>query len=157
MNITGATVRELLQSGGQSLTTIMNTRLLDQEEKKQVNTADQYVIIFPEDKTSATGKPNNMTDSKTENSATTNSYGTQYGGEFAGLSGVTNKLTAAEIEERYRSITGDQEGEVPLDYDEYLATITGIVKSSSQMGKAIKDYANSDLATNIIGLSLIHI
>ena len=155
MNITGATVRELLQSGGQSLTTIINTRLLDQEEKKQVNTADQYVIIFPEDKTSATGKPNNMTDSKTENSATTNSYGTQYGGEFAGLSGVTNKLTAAEIEERYRSITGDQEGEVPLDYDEYLATITGIVKSSSQMGKAIKDYANSDLATNIIGKATI--
>ena len=37
VNITGRTVREILQSGGQSLTTLLNTRQQDKEEKNQVN------------------------------------------------------------------------------------------------------------------------
>tara|TARA_R110000851_G_scaffold293410_3_gene447951 strand:+ start:2278 stop:5397 length:3120 start_codon:yes stop_codon:yes gene_type:complete len=152
--VTGATVRELLQSGGQSLTTILNTRLLDMQDKGQVNVADQYVIVFPEDRTSATGRPS-AASSNSSSGATINPYGSMADGEFGGMASSSNQLTRAELTEQYRSITGDNEGEVPLNYDQYINSISGIVRSSTEFGSAFKDYANSDFATNIIGQAAI--
>ena len=47
--ITGRTVREILQTGGKSITSIMNARLLEMQEAEQVAVADQFVIIFPKE------------------------------------------------------------------------------------------------------------
>lgn len=146
VNITGRTVREILQSGGQSLTTLLNTRQQDKEEKNQVNVGDQYVIIFPEDKTSASGKPPPATQKKTPMATS------QYGGDY-GEFDTSGSISKRELTEIYRSITGDADGEVPLNYDEYVNSITGRVKASSDLGKAFKEYANSDFATNVIGMS----
>ena len=47
VSIKGRTVREILQTGASSVTSVMNNRLLEMQEKNQVNVADQFVIIFP--------------------------------------------------------------------------------------------------------------
>jgi len=146
MNITGRTVREILQSGGQSLTTILNTRQKDKEDKNQINVGDQYVIIFPEDRTSASGKPQTTTKKRTPMATS------QYGGDY-GEFDTSGRISKRELTEIYRSITGDADGEVPLNYDEYVNSITGRVSASSEVGKAFREYANSDFATNVIGMS----
>ena len=48
--IKGRTVREILQTGASSVTSVMNNRLLEMQEKNQVNVADPLVIIFPGDR-----------------------------------------------------------------------------------------------------------
>ena len=47
--LTGDTMLTLLQTGGQSLSTVLNERLLDQEDKKQIKSPDQYVFLFPKE------------------------------------------------------------------------------------------------------------
>jgi hypothetical protein len=146
ISITGSTVRELLQTGGQSLTTVINTRLLDKEENDELDTADQYVIIFP-----SSGEY----DSNTKNSSrvvSTQNRAMQTADGPPGSTAVDFTLSKAELQKQYSSITGNTD-DVPLNYDEYISQITGIVKSSSQFGKAFKDYANSDYAKNEVGES----
>ena len=47
--LTGDNMLTLLQTGGQSLSTVLNERLLDQEDKKQIKSPDQYVFLFPKE------------------------------------------------------------------------------------------------------------
>ena len=62
LNLSGKTVQEILQSGGNSLSSVLNTRLLKSKEAKQVNKVDQYIVMFPTKRSSADeailGKPN---------------------------------------------------------------------------------------------------
>ena len=67
--ITGRTVREILQTGGKSITSIMNARLLEMQEAEQVSVADQFVIIFPKEGASTFSPTANA---ETNNSATMN-------------------------------------------------------------------------------------
>ena len=46
-SIVGNQLSEILQSGGQSLTTVLNTTLLKREEEETRTFADEYVILFP--------------------------------------------------------------------------------------------------------------
>merc|ERR1711991_480983 len=47
ITIVGNQLSEILQSGGQSLTTVLNTTLLKREEEETRTFADEYVILFP--------------------------------------------------------------------------------------------------------------
>lgn len=155
ITITGQTVREILQSGGQSLTTLLNTREFEKAEKGISSTPDQYVIVFPKDLTSATGKPQSGWDSRAQAAGRATAPTGYYQ-----MDGFENRrsstgMTKLEINKQYQSITGDLDEQAPANFDEYLNTVSGVVKSSSELGKSIKEYANSDLATNFIGKSLV--
>jgi len=47
--LNGDNMLTLLQTGAQSLSTVLNERLLDQKDKKQIKTPDQYVFLFPKE------------------------------------------------------------------------------------------------------------
>ena len=51
--ISGETVEKILQSGAQSLTTVINTALLKREKNDKRSFADEYVILFPVKESSA--------------------------------------------------------------------------------------------------------
>ena len=50
ITIVGNQLSEILQSGGQSLTTVLNTTLLKREEEETRTFADEYVILFEKTK-----------------------------------------------------------------------------------------------------------
>jgi hypothetical protein len=47
--IVGRNIVEMLQKGPQSLTTVLNKRLLEKQQAKTVTSPDEYIIIFPKD------------------------------------------------------------------------------------------------------------
>ena len=61
LNLSGRDVQEVLQTGGKSLTSVLNERLLKGKEAKQVSKTDQYIIMFPKERSTAKeailGKP----------------------------------------------------------------------------------------------------
>lgn len=160
--ITGRTVKEMLQTGAQGLTTIMNSRLLDMQEKKQINTADQFIILFPEDRASSTGTPLKGTPEGKRNSATADpwaGFGAQ--GEFGTGASVPSDpqelpgLAVAALEELFQSVTGDATATAPANFDEYVNSISALVTTSSETGQLLKLYASSDVSSNSIGKSNI--
>ena len=151
LNVTGNTVKEILQSGAKSVTSVMNKRLQDMEKQGQINVADQFVVLFPGDRasasspvadgsiqSSATSTPSlDMMDVYNENFATADDQA--YGGS-----------SANELSSYWQSYSGS-DSEVPANFDEYLTQISGNVVSSSWLGKGIKKYAQSDFSNNKIG------
>ena len=144
--IKGRTVKEILQSGAQSVTAVMNSRLLDMQEANQVNVADQFVIIFPNDRASTAGATANEA---TNNTATISpGYGADEG--FVNPDPVTGgAVSGAGLENFWQSQGG--QGEVPQNFDEYLNTMSGNVKQASGLDFAIKKYAASNFSNNEIG------
>ena len=167
--ITGRTVKEMLQTGAQSLTTIMNSRLLDMQEKKQVNTADQFVILFPEDRSSSTGTPLKGSSDASKTSATADPWGGfGAGGEFGsgtstpsdpwggfGAGGEFGTSRTQTLDELFQSISGDATATVPVNFDEFVNSISALVTKGSEINEMLKLYATSDISSNSIGKSNI--
>lgn len=147
--ITGRTVREILQTGGKSATSIMNARLLEMQEKDQVDVADQFVIVFPKEGASTFSPTANA---ETNNSATMNpADATADDGFYADETQET--ITSPKILEAYWKSIGGGEEPVPENFDEYLATMSGNVKNAGRLDHLIKKYASSSFSQNEIGAS----
>lgn len=147
--ITGRTVREILQTGGKSVTSIMNARLLEMQEKDQVDVADQFVIVFPKEGASTFSPTANA---ETNNSATMNpADATADDGFYADETQET--ITSPKILEAYWKSIGGGEEPVPENFDEYLATMSGNVKNAGRLDHLIKKYASSSFSQNEIGAS----
>jgi len=143
ITVSGKTVAEVLQSGGKSLTTVMNTKLLEAQEADQVKVADQYVIMFPtEDSSAAENLLGAVQDTE---GATTESE------LDSGAEGVQKELTEDQKQKLFETITGIQNGQLPADFDAEIQKILGIVIKRSDFGEAIKDFAEKDENTNKIG------
>jgi hypothetical protein len=142
IQIQGRTVAEMLQTGGESLATILNNRELQKVEAGQIETANQYVIMFPTSTSSAqeailAGPENN-------DGATTASSSDS---ESAGM----RELTEEQKQRLYESITGIVGGEVPADFDAELEKIAGVVVRRSEYGEQIREYAEKEENINTIG------
>ena len=138
----GRTVAEMLQTGGESLATILNNRELAKVEAGQAETANQYVIMFPTKNSSSeeallTGPENN-------DGATTASSGDSEGTRV-------EDLTEEQKQQLFESITGIQNGEVPADFDAELEKIAGIAVRRSQYGEQIREYSEKEENINDIG------
>ncbi len=144
LNLSGRTVQEVLQSGGKSLTTVMNSRLLKNQQAKQVNKVDQYVVMFPTKRSSAEeailGKP--------EDSDTGATTSTPAEGEIKDLS-------QERKQQIFESIAGIQAGNVPANFDENLSEILGIVIQRGEVGEQIRTYAENPENINNIGQASI--
>ncbi len=146
--ITGRTVREILQTGGKSVTGIMNNRLLEMQQADQVNVADQFVIIFPKEGASTFSPTANA---ETNNSATVNPMG--YGPDEGFIDETQEHVTSPKILEAYWKSIGGSEEPVPENFDEYLATMSGNVKNAGRLDDMMKKYAASSFSQNEIGAS----
>lgn len=144
IQIQGRTVAEILQTGAESLATVLNNRELQKQQAGQSEIANQYVIMFPTAQSSAeeallTGPENN-------DGATTAS---SQDSESTGM----RELTEEQKQRLYESITGIVGGEVPADFDAELQKIAGIVVRRSQYGEQIREYAENEENINPIGQS----
>ena len=142
IQIQGRTVAEILQTGAESLATVLNNRELQKVAAGQSETANQYVIMFPTETSSAeeallTGPENN-------DGATTAS---SQDSESAGM----RELTEEQKQRLYESITGIVGGEVPADFDAELQKIAGIIVRRSNYGEQIREYAENEENINPIG------
>lgn len=147
--ITGRTVREILQTGGKSATSIMNARLLEMQEKDQVDVADQFVIVFPKEGASTFSPTANA---ETNNSATMNPADATADDGFY-VDETQETITSPKILEAYWKSIGGGEEPVPENFDEYLATISGNVKNAGRLDNVLKKYASSSFSQNEIGAS----
>lgn len=147
--ITGRTVREILQTGGKSATSIMNARLLEMQEKDQVDVADQFVIVFPKEGASTFSPTANA---ETNNSATMNPADANADDGFF-VDETQETITSPKILEAYWKSIGGGEEPVPENFDEYLATMSGNVKNAGRLDHLIKKYASSSFSQNEIGAS----
>lgn len=155
INATGKDVREILQTGVKSVTSIMNKRLQDMEKQGQVNVADQFVILFPNDRASFNSPTANQSSNNSATTADLPGDDGDYGEMYATADGPQGYgSTGDELASYWQSYSG-QDTEVPANFDEYLATIGGNVVSKEWLGLGIKKYAQSDFSTNKIGTSLM--
>ena len=140
VTITGRTVQELLQAGGQSLMQHINRREQEKKKSEDVFTPDEFVILFPTKRDSATeglGGTQEKVDAATTNP---NSSG---GGE----------ITAEDKRRIYESISGTENAPIPADFDAELAKLLGIVGDRSKLGDSIRKFAEQDENINEIGKS----
>ena len=144
LNLSGSTVQELLQTGGKSLTSILNERLLKGKEAKQVSKTDQYIIMFPKERSSAKeailGKP-----SEAATGATTSTP----------AEGEVKDLSQERKQEIFESIAGIQAGDVPKKFDETINKLLGITIQRSEVGETIRKYAENPENINSIGQAKI--
>lgn len=142
----GRTISEMLQTGGESLTTILNNRELEKVEAKQISQANQYVIMFP--KSTSSASEGLLASGENNNGATTASSSDS---ESAGM----RELTDEQKQQVYESITGIANGELPADFDAELSKILGIVVRRSQYGEQIREFAEKEENINDIGKALM--
>ncbi len=72
INISGKTIQEMLQSGEKSLQKVLNDKLKEEVKRKDVNVADQIIILFPTDLSSGSSSEVGEEDESSDESATTN-------------------------------------------------------------------------------------
>jgi len=148
-SLIGRSVSELLQTGGSSLSTIINTRLLEGEEAGQTSTADQYLFVFPKSRVSATQLVAGGAEQEDDEGATDQSAG----GDESNPN--QRELSEERKQQIYESITGIQNGTMPADFDAYLSQLLGIVVKRSNIGESIREYAEDEENMNEIGTSRI--
>lgn len=138
--IKGATVAELLQTGPESLATILNNRELEQVNAGNKTVADQYIITFPKD--FSTPEQTAGGDEENNDSATTQ-----------GSTG--ERIDDAKKKEIYYQLTGQNEGDVPADFDAELSKLLGLVVERSEIGESIRENAEKIENIGPIGQSKI--
>ena len=142
ITITGTTVAELLQSGAKSLMSSFNEYEQKKLEKKQVVAVDEYIITFPTER--ATSKEQLLGQDTEEGTATTNP-------ELNSGEGEKREFTDAEKLKLYQSISGNDDNNVPADFDTELSKLLGIVVKRSGIGEAVRENAENPDNINDIG------
>ena len=146
VNIKGASIAEILQSGPESLATVLNNREIEQQQAGNVTQADQYVILFPKSRNTQTEQLAGANDSA--NGATTQS-------STAANGMPARELTDERKQELYEQLSGIENGEIPADFDAELSKVLGIVVRRSNLGESIREYAEKEENLNDIGKSQI--
>jgi len=140
VNLTGSTVQELLQSGGFSLAGYINQYQQKRREENQTIQPDEYIISFPTERSSAKEKlAGNLADA---GSATT---------DQSLNPGEERELSNEEKIEIYQSITGNEDSNIPADFDADLSKLLGVIVTKSDIGEAVRQKVEDPEFTNEIG------
>lgn len=134
IRITGRTVSELLQSGAESLARVINDRSLELENKGQISSADQIVIMFPKSKDATNPIQEENTGRLGATSNTDDAYSTQ-----------------SSLDTFYQSVTGISDAKAPDSFSSYLRSVSNKVETRSRIGQAIKTFAEAPSKINKIG------
>jgi hypothetical protein len=141
----GRTLNEMLQTGVQSLASIINKHLLDNQENTYVHEQDDYIFVFPKDRASFTQL---LESSIRDQGATIDPSQERQQREF-------DRLAA------YQTITTGQIQELDYASQEQLDTFwenqTGFTLRRSNLSEAIKQYNESDENVNDLGAARIRL
>tara|TARA_B100001287_G_scaffold45673_1_gene34696 strand:+ start:6623 stop:9298 length:2676 start_codon:yes stop_codon:yes gene_type:complete len=147
----GRTVSEMLQWGFQSLTNNMNEKLLEGEKVGNATKADQYIILFPTENSSAKESAafSKVQSSGGDSATTAGNNGSQEGQE-------QRELTEEQLQRLYESATGVLNGKMTMkEFESKLAEEKGIILKRSSLGETIREYADKEENINSIGMSKI--
>jgi hypothetical protein len=133
MQLKGATVAEVLQTGAESLAAKLNSRQAQLVEAGQKPVEDHYIISFP--------SPGIIEDLG--------------GGILGGAAATVTGNTQADYQRLYESITGDVGGDLPADFQEKLEALPGATTLGSPLAEQLRQLAASDI--NVIGQSTINL
>jgi hypothetical protein len=138
MTLAGRTVKEMLETGAQSLTTLMNTSISDDAKKIGKKQHNEYVIIFPKQTASKDQKLLGSTPSDKPQGAN----------QFSG--GGSRDISTQELE-YFSSLRGDVSTPLPGNLNDELQKLGGIAVKRTAYGDAIREYSNDPANTNFIG------
>lgn len=179
ITIKGRSVQELLQTGLESLTSILNQREIEEQARGIKSTGDHYVVMFPTTKASAESNP--LRASEAQGSTAT-----------VDPSSLISSGVRSDLLERYRSIRGSgtaangygdaQFGEFgpprgtaasngygdslygefgppapppPPGFDQFVAEFQQRIAAQSQIGQRIQAFAEQPSQTSFIGQGTI--
>ncbi|SVA51729.1 uncharacterized protein METZ01_LOCUS104583 [marine metagenome] len=141
LSLKGSTVKEILQTGAESLATVLNTRLLKSQEAKQIPKADKYVIMFPT-------KNSSRNESMLGGTSDTTAGATTSVGE-----GTIKTVDEKRKQELFESVGGLLNSPVPADFQAKIDQLLGITITRSEVGEAIRTFAEKPGNVNPIGKS----
>jgi hypothetical protein len=146
IDIKGSTLIELLQTGPESLATILNNRELEQVKAGNKKVGDQHIILFPTGRNSESDALAGQQENN--NGATTQSSKPDDISQEREISGEKKDAL-------YEALTGIQNGNMPADFDAELSKILGIVVRRSKIGESIREFAEKEENVNKIGKAKI--
>ena len=146
VDIKGSTVLELLQTGPESLATILNNRELEQVKAGNKKVGDQYIILFPTEK--------NAEKSAIGSGGTPGKGATTASTPPDDLS-QERELSQERKDDLYAALTGVQDGKVPDDFDAELSKLLGITVKRSNIGESVREFGEKPENINKIGKAKI--
>lgn len=171
--IKGDTLVKLLQTGEQSLTTVMNGRFEEYRKQNNLQVSDELVITFPQEISSNFNAPTSP--SNTGGSATTTPkkggsglfgkvLGAVVGGVIKGalngtldrsIGGLLTSFKSGDINGLFQSISGFLGAQAPQNFEAFLSMITGHIMTKSGIGEGLASIAQDEGSLNGIGGSRI--
>lgn len=158
LSLSGATVGEVLQSGGQSLTTILNGRGAELQQQGKVSSADEFVITFPEEISSFKSA---VATNKTVNSATVTPQNNSSGGGFmdivsTGLKffGIVGALKSGNANNLFSILSGGLGSIAPDGIERFLSGVTGLIMTKNPINEKLSSTVQNG-SLNIFGGSKI--
>lgn len=173
ISIKGKNLAELLQTGEQSLTTIMNGAFEEYRKANNLPFGDEIVITFPQEIASnfnATLQPNDPQGG----SATTKKK--KGGGILGGIvkavaggiiqgalngtldksiGGILTSFKSGDINSLFQNISGFLGAQAPQNFEAFLSMITGQIMSRSDIGNGLSSISQDENSLNGIGGSRI--
>jgi uncharacterized membrane protein YeaQ/YmgE (transglycosylase-associated protein family) len=171
--IKGDTIVKLLQSGEQSLTTIMNGRYDELRKQNGLKVSDELVITFPQDIASNFNPPTTVSNTDTGAISRPNSSGNGLfrriaagvvggiiGGALNGtldksLGGLLTNFKSGDINGLFQNISGFLGAQAPQNFEAFLSMITGNIMTKSGIGEGLARIAQNEGSLNSIGSSSI--
>lgn len=164
ITISGRTVQELLQSGIESMTSILTQREIEEQARGIKSTGDHYVVMFPTSKASADTNPITAaevyTGTATVDPSTLLSDGVrsdllEYYRSIRGIPAVTPGQTGygeGQVDPALAAAVNRQAAtQVPEGFDQYVAEFQQRIAEQSQLGARIQAFAESSIQTSEIG------
>jgi hypothetical protein len=149
IEILGRTLNELIQTGVGSLASVINTHLLENRAQTSGVEPDEYVFVFPKDRSSLSTAISNVGDGEDRATGTEHP---QYGYASGDLRNVNLQESIDSIREG-RFIDSDNQ----QVYEDYLNDQLGYILRRSNLGEAIKRFNENDINVNAIGKSELEI
>jgi len=136
--IIGRNIVEMLQKGPQSLTTILNKRILEKQQAKTVTSPDEYIIIFPKDLSTPINA--DLNSAPTSEAGATKTTDAEF---YQSISGLSADQRVSALENRANSVR-DRFVKVETSNNNISANIKKLVDTEdtiNNIGKAT--FANS--------------
>jgi hypothetical protein len=133
--IKGTTVQEMLQTGEKSLQTVLNQKLQDIAKLNGIEKADEILILFPKDISSASTATNSA-NSETSSSATANPKDTIDSTALFSKLGVTRNTKSGSLEQSRAECNAI--GKAKLGFDDTRKGSTPIGKDNAVYNKDTK-------------------
>lgn len=158
IEITGRTLNELIQTGAGSLATVINTHLLRNVEAQAGVEPDEYVFVFPKDRSSLATAIQSSDEDDHATQTTSNSYASDFS-DFPAPARRVNTYNSTDLQRAIDSISSGTyiDADNQQEYRNFLYNQKGYILKRSNLSETIKSFNESTENVNDIGQAQISI